>query len=137
MRIAIPFDKESGQVAAQFEDAASFKLFDLVGESIVTDRTLPSFGRGAAAMMEFLKAARADVLVCGGITGESRRALAGEGLVSYPGFGGKADDLALAFASGSLQKSMSSECAGCSEGCGEGECPHHSHGDGGCGHHSH
>ena len=43
------------------------------------------------------------------------------------GFGGKVDDLARAFATGSLQQSVGGECEGCSENCGEGECPHHSH----------
>ncbi len=133
MRIAIPFDKDSGQVAAQFEEAASFKLYTLVNDSIASDLTLPSFGKGAASMLEFLRTAKADVLICGGITGEARKALADAGLVSYPGFGGRADDLARAFASGSLQQSMSGECAGCTEGCGEGGCPHHH--DGRCEHH--
>ena len=134
MRIAIPFDKESGQVAPQFEDAAGFKLYNLVNGEILSDLTLPSFGNGSAAMLDFLKTANADVLICGGITGESRRAVSAAGFASYPGFGGKADDLAAAFASGALQQSMSGECAGCTEGCGEGGCPHHSHGGEGCEH---
>lgn len=136
MRIAIPFDKASGQVAMQFEDAAAFKLYNLENNAIISDLTLPSFGSGSAAMLDFLKAAKADILICGGITGDSRRALSTAGLVSYPGFGGAADTLAQAFATGSLQQSMSGECAGCTEGCGEGGCPHHSHGDGACEHHN-
>ena len=135
MRIAIPMEKESGQVASQFDEATAFKLYNLVNNEIVSDLTLPSFGTGSAAMLEFMKAANADVLVCNGISGQSRRALAAVGLVSYPGFGGKADDLAKAFASGSLQQSISGECAGCSESCGDGTCPHHAHGDGHCEHH--
>ena len=137
MRIAIPFEKDSGQVAPQFEEAAGFKLYNLVNNEIVSELTLPSFGSGSAAMLDFLKAANADILICGGITGDARKALASVGLVSYPGFGGKADDLARAFASGSLQQSVSGECAGCTEGCGEGGCPHHSHAEGSCAHHTH
>ena len=91
-----------------------FKLYNLVNGEIVSDLSLPSFGTGSAAMLDFLKTARADVLICGGITGEARRAVVSAGLASYPGFGGKVDDLARAFATGSLQQS-------------EGECPHHSH----------
>ena len=137
MRIAIPFEKDSGRIAPQFEEAASFKLYNLLNDVIVSDLTLPSFGSGSDAMVEFLKTARADVLICGGITGQSRRALAASGFVAYPGFGGSADDAARAFAAGSLQASMSGECAGCSENCGEEGCPHHSHAEGGCAHHSH
>ena len=134
MRIAIPFDKENGQVAPQFEETGSFKLYNLVNGEIVSDLMLPSFGTGVSAMLDFLKGAKADVLICGGISGDARRAVSSAGLASYPGFGGKADDLAAAFASGALQHSMSGECDGCTEGCGEGGCPHHVHGEAGCGH---
>ena len=98
MRIAIPFEKDSGRIAPQFEEAASFKLYNLLNDVIVSDLTLPSFGSGSDAMVEFLKTARADVLICGGITGQSRRTLAASGFVAYPGFGGSADDAARAFA---------------------------------------
>ena len=134
MRIAIPFVKDSGQVAPQFEQAAAFKLYNLVNNEIVSDLTLPSFGAGADTMLEFLKTARADVLICGGITGQARKMISAAGLASYPGFGGSADDLARAFAGGSLLKAVSGECADCKENCGEGECPHH-HGEAGCAHH--
>ena len=127
MRIAIPYVKDLGTVAPLFEEAADFRLYNLVNGEIVSDLSLPSFGTGSAAMLDFLKTARADVLICGGITGEARRAVVSAGLASYPGFGGKADDLARAFAAGSLQQSVSGECEGCSENCGEGECPHHGH----------
>ena len=137
MRIAIPYEKESGQVASRFEDAAAFKLYNLVNNEILSDLSLPSFGSGSTAMLDFLKAANADVLICSGITGEARRALTAAGIASYPGFGGKADDLAKAFSAGSLQQSMSGECAGCADSCGEGGCPHHTHGESGCAHHSH
>ena len=88
MRIAIPHT--DGQIAAEFESAASFKLFNLENGEIVSEVTLPAFGSGSEAIAEFLKIARADVLICGGITAKSRQLVMGSGLAVYPGFGGGA-----------------------------------------------
>ena len=136
MRIAIPYEKDSGQISERFDRAENVKLYMMENDKIVSELVIPAFGSGSAAMAELLRTARADVVICGGIGGEDRKALAQMGLVSYPGFGGSADDAARAFAAGSLQQAMSGECASCSEGC-EGSCPHHSHGEGGCAHHHH
>ncbi len=133
MRIAIPYVKDGGQIGEQFDSAENVKLYNLEGDRIVSELVIPSFCRGLDPMLELLKAAKADILICGGITGEARQALAVSGVMSYPGFGGAADDAARAFASGSLQQAMSGECASCAENC-DGNCPHHSHGEDGCGH---
>ena len=132
MRIAIPYD--NGNIFPHFGHAEMFKLYNLEDGQIVSGLTIPTFGSGHAAMAEFLKTARADVLICGGIGGSAQRAVASLGIAIYPGFGGSADDAVRAFASGSLQRGASHDCESCSESCGEGGCPHH-HGDGGCGHH--
>lgn len=129
MRIAIPC--ADGEIDPHFGHTETFKLYDLKDGEIVSDLTLPTFGSGHQAMAEFLRAARADVLICGGIGAEAQRILTAQGVAIYPGFGGSADDAARAFAIGALQKGAGGPCAGCSENCGEGGCPHHS--DSGCG----
>lgn len=136
MRIAIPIEKDSGQISERFGAAQSVKLYNLEGEKIVSELVIPGFGEGDEVMVELMKAAKADVLICGGIAGGARQALGSAGIVSYPGFGGAADNAARAFAAGSLQQAMSGECASCDGDC-EGGCPHHSHGGDGCGHHHH
>ena len=120
MRIAIPH--KDGQIAEVFETAAAFKLFNLENGEIVSSVALPAFGTGGEAMAEFLKAARADVLVCGGITARTRQLVAASGLAVYPGFGGSADDAARAFASGGLKHDDGHDCANCKQ-----DCAHHSH----------
>ena len=121
MRIAIPHT--DGQIAAEFESAASFKLFNLENGEIVSEVTLPAFGSGSEAMAEFLKIARADVLICGGITAKSRQLVMGSGLAVYPGFGCGADDAAKAFALGGLKHEDGHDCANCKQ-----DCAQHSHG---------
>jgi len=120
MRIAIPHT--DGQIAAEFESAASFRLFNLENGQIVSDVTLPAFGAGSESMAEFLKIARADVLICGGITARSRQLVTAAGIAVYPGFGGAAEDAARAFALGGLKHDDGHDCAHCTQ-----DCAHHSH----------
>ena len=98
MRIAVPFDKAAGTIAEQFERTEAFRLYNLENGQIVSSLSLPAFGTGNEAMAEFLKTARADVVICGGITARGRQLLGSEGIAVYPGFGGSADDAAQAFA---------------------------------------
>ena len=121
MRIAIPHT--DGQIAEAFESAGSFKLFNLENGQIISEVTLPAFGSGGESMAEFLKIARADVLICGGITAKSRQLVMGSGLAVYPGFGGSADDAARAFAQGGLKHDDGHDCAHCKQ-----DCAQHNHG---------
>ena len=122
MRIAIPFDKAGGSITEQFESTDTFKLYNLEDGKIVSELTVPAFGQGNEALSEFLKTARADVLICGGITAAGRRLLGAAGIAVYPGFGGGADDAARAFAVGGLRHEEGHDCAHCTQ-----DCEHHSH----------
>ena len=87
MRIAVPFDKAAGTIAEQFDRTEAFRLYNLENGQIVSSLSLPAFGTGNEAMAEFLKTARADVVICGGITARGRQLLGAEGIAVYPGFG--------------------------------------------------
>ena len=120
MRIAIPFDKADGAIAADFAGAADIRLYTLEGTQIVSTLSLPAFGQGGEAVLDTMKAAKADVLICGGITRAHRQAAAAAGIMVYPGFGGSADDAARAFAAGSLTHGEGHDCANCTR-----DCDHH------------
>ena len=122
MRIAVPFDKAAGTIAEQFDRTEAFRLYNLENGQIVSSLSLPAFGTGNEAMAEFLKTARADVVICGGITARGRQLLGSEGIAVYPGFGGSADDAAQAFAAGSLSHGEGHDCAHCTQ-----DCSHHGH----------
>ena len=122
MRIAIPYNAADGGIAGDFAQAASFKLYNIEGDKIVSDLSIPAFGAGAEAMLDTLRAAKADVLICGGITRQARQMVASAGMMSYPGFGGSADDAARAFAVGGLRHEDGHDCANCTH-----DCDHHHH----------
>lgn len=128
MRIAIP--TENGKIFSPFTEAKSFTLYNLEGGRVVSSVSIPTFGGGSAGMKELLHSARADVVICGGITGEAQKALGEASIAVYPGLGGAADDAAAAFAAGALQRGHNHDCAACAEA---GGCPH-IHGEDGCPH---
>ena len=122
MRIAVPYSKASGEIAPAFTEAESFRLYNVEGDKIVSDLAIPAFGAGEQAMLETLRAARADVLICGGITKSARKLVAAAGIAAWPGFGGSADDAARAFVTGGLKHDEGHDCANCTR-----DCDHHHH----------
>ena len=122
MRIAVPYSKASGEIAPAFAEAESFRLYNVEGDKIVSDLAIPAFGAGEQAMLETLRSARADVLICGGITKSARKLVAAAGIAAWPGFGGSADDAARAFVTGGLKHDEGHDCANCTR-----DCDHHHH----------
>ena len=124
MRIAVPYNKADGAIAEDFAEAEAVMLYMLEGDDIVSTLSVPAFGSGAEAVLDTLRTAKADVLICGGITRAARQAAAAAGIMTCPGFGGSADDAARAFASGGLKQDEGHDCANCSH-----DCDHHHHHD--------
>ena len=122
MRIAIPYNKADGEIAPAFAETECFKLYNAEGDKIVSDLSIPAFGAGEQSMLDTLQAARADVLICGGITKNARKLVAAAGIAAWPGFGGRADDAAKAFVTGALKHGEGHDCANCSH-----DCDHHHH----------
>ena len=84
-------------------------------------------GSGHGALAGFLNQCGAQVLICGGIGGGARNALAEAGIQLYPGACGDADAQVEAFLAGSLNYDPDTVCAH----------HEHEHGNGGCGEHTH
>ena len=121
MRIAVTY--ENGQVFQHFGHCARFKLYDVSGGEVTAARVVDAAGSGHGALAGFLKDHGADALICGGIGGGARAALAGAGITLYPGASGDADACVAALLDGSLNYQPDIQCS------------HHHEGDGDCGHH--
>ena len=81
-------------------------------------------GSGHGALAGFLKNNGADTLICGGIGGGARMALADAGIKLYPGASGDADQAVAALLNGSLNYDPDTMCS------------HHHEGDHDCGSHN-
>lgn len=121
MKIAVAY--ENGGVFQHFGHTAEFKLYDVDGGKVVGSEVVGTNGQGHGALAGFLKAAGVDALVCGGIGGGARSALAGAGISVYGGVTGSADEAAAALAGGRLAYDPDARCShhdegghGCSDG---------------------
>ncbi len=132
MRIAVTY--QNGEVFQHFGQTEQFKLYDVADGKIVNEQIVDTDGVHHDALAGFLKAAEADVLLCGGIGAMGRAAVAEVGIRLYPGVEGPANEAAKAFLAGTLQYDPDARCDHHHEHHGEGHaCGHHHGGD--CTHH--
>lgn len=137
MRIAVTY--ENGNIFQHFGRTEQFKLYDVEDGKIVKTEVVSTNGSGHGALAGVLSAAKADVLICGGIGGGAQRALAESGIELYGGVSGDANQAVNAFVAGNLAFDPDVHCAhhdhehgskahacgdhGCGEhGCGHGHC---------------
>ena len=127
MKIAVTY--ENGQVFQHFGHTGQFKVYEVEDRKVVSSAVLPTNGSGHGALAGFLRERGVDTLICGGIGGGARTALAEAGITLYPGASGEADAQVAALLAGSLSYDPDTVCAH-HEGHGEGhDCGSHS-----CGH---
>lgn len=122
MKIAVTY--EDGMVFPHFGHTAQFKIYEAEGGKLLSGVVVPTGGSGHGALAGFLAAQGVDALICGGIGGGARTALAQAGIALYPGVSGLADAAAQALAEGRLVYDPAAQCA-----------DHDHHHGGGCGHH--
>ena len=129
MKIAVPY--ENGQIFQHFGHTAQFKLYEVENNAVVSSQIVDTNGSGHGALAGLLAANQVNALVCGGIGGGARTALAAAGIAVYAGVTGSADAAAAALAAGSLSFDPDAVCAH-HEHHGEGhDCGSHGHD---CGH---
>ena len=127
MKIAVTY--ENGQVFQHFGHTGQFKVYEVADGKVVSSAVLPTNGSGHGALADSLRERGVDTLICGGIGGGARTALAEAGITLYPGASGEADAQVAALLAGSLSYDPDTVCAH-HEGHGEGhDCGSHS-----CGH---
>lgn len=132
MRIAVTY--ENGEVFQHFGHTAQFKLYDVQDGKVVSSQVVDTNGSGHGALAGILQAVKADALICGGIGGGARMALAEAGIELYGGVSGSADQAVEALLSGALHFDPDVHCGhhdhehggephACGEhGCGHGSC---------------
>ncbi len=126
MKIAVTY--ENGQVFQHFGHTEQFKIYDTEDGKILSARVVDTNGSGHGALAGFLKAHDVDTLICGGIGGGARTALAQAGIAIFPGAAGNVDEQAAALLAGRLQYDPDTLCDHHGHEHHGGEC----HGHDGC-----
>ena len=123
MKIAVTY--ENGQVFQHFGHTEQFKVYDVVDGKITGSQVVDTNGQGHGALAGFLSNGNIDVLICGGIGGGARNALAEAGIKLFPGAQGDADAQVESYLAGTLNYDPDTMCT------------HHDHSHGDCGGHGH
>ena len=125
MKIAVTYD--NGNIFQHFGKTENFKVYEVEDNQVVSSEVIGSNGTGHGALAGLLSEQGVDVLICGGIGGGARTALAEAGIALYPGARGAADAQAEALLAGTLAYDPDTTCA---------HHEHHGEGHEGChGHH--
>ena len=131
MRIAVTYADDF--VFQHFGHTAQFKIYDVQNGRVVASEIIDTNGSGHGALTALLSGLQIDALICGGIGGCARTALAASGIRLFGGVSGSADAAVEALVSGNLMYNPNVQCNHHGE---------HHHGEGhtcgsyGCGSHS-
>ncbi|MCU6762911.1 nitrogenase cofactor biosynthesis protein NifB [uncultured Roseburia sp.] len=132
MKIAVTY--ENGSVFQHFGHTEQFKVYEVEDGKVVNSKVVDTNGSGHGALGGFLADLGVEVLICGGIGGGARNALAECGITLYPGAQGLADGQVAAFLAGTLNYDPDTVCKDHAHAEGEG-C--HDHSSESCGHGCH
>lgn len=86
MKIAVSY--ENGQIFQHFGHTERFKIYEVEQGKVRLATTVNTNGSGHGALADILKKLGVDTLICGGIGGGARRALAEAGIQLYGGVTG-------------------------------------------------
>ena len=130
VKIAVTY--ENGQVFQHFGHTEQFKVYEIQDGKVISQQVVDTNGSGHGALAGFLRERDVEALICGGIGGGARTALAQAGIQLYPGVTGDADGAVEALLAGRLAYNPDTLCNHHGEHH-EGDCHGHSHD---CGHHA-
>ena len=131
-KIAVTY--ENGQVFQHFGHTEKFKVYDVADGAVTSAAILSAGGSGHGALAGLLSDSGVDTLICGGIGGGARMALAQAGIQLYGGVSGDADQAVADLLSGKLAYDPAAECRHHDEHHGHDCGGHHDHHCGGHGH---
>ena len=133
MRIAVTY--ENGQIFQHFGHTEQFKVYDAEGGKVVSAQVVDTNGSGHGALAGVLSALQVDTLICGGIGGGARTALAAAGIRLCGGVSGDADSAVAALLAGTLAFDPDVHCGHHDHRHQEGGCGEHGCGSHSCGEH--
>ena len=109
MKIAVTYKEE--EVFQHFGQSEQFKLYEVENDKITSSEIIDTNGNGHGALATFLKEKGIDILICGGIGGGARSALAEADIKLFPGAKGNADLQVESFLKGNLIYDPDTACA--------------------------
>lgn len=109
MKIAVTYD--NGQIYQHFGHTEKFKIYEVENGAVISAVVADTEGQGHGALASFLAQKGVDTLICGGIGGGARMALAAAGIKLYGGVSGECDAAVNDLLGGALEYDPDIECA--------------------------
>ena len=100
MKIAVTYN--NGQIFQHFGHTETFKVYQVEDGKVASSAILDSSGSGHGALASLLRSQGVDALICGGIGGGAKTALAQAGVTLYGGVSGSADQAVADLLAGKL-----------------------------------
>ena len=129
MKVAVTY--KDGEIFQHFGHCEEFKMYEVEEGNIKSSEVVSAVGSGHGALAGFLKEHGVQTLICGGIGGGARMALAEENIELYPGAAGDADASVEALLKGVLAYNPDVMCShhhGEGHNCGNHSCGEDKHG---------
>lgn len=117
---------ENGEVFQHFGHTSEFKIYTVEDGNIKGTEIVPTNGNGHSLLADFLLLNGVSTLICGGIGGGAKMALAEKGIELRGGVSGNADEKVKEYLNGSLAFNADIECT-----------HHHDHDHENCSEHDH
>lgn len=108
MKIAVTY--ENGNVFQHFGHTETFKLYDIENNTIKSEQTVSTNGRGHGELVKFLSENGVDTLICGGIGGGAKASIEETGIKLYGGVNGSADEAVKQLLAGTLNFDSNVHC---------------------------
>ena len=127
MKIAVTYD--NGEVFQHFGRTENFKVYEIEDNKVISSEVISSNGVGHGALAGVLADRNVKALICGGIGGGAKSALADAGITVYGGVSGKVDDAVNALLNHTLVYNPDIACSHHHEEGGSHNCngEHHCH----------
>ena len=110
MKIAVTYEKESGNVFQHFGKTQYFKLYEIENGQVLNSQVIDNGGNGHHALPPYLKSLGVETLILGNRGQGAIDAIAASGLKEIPGITGSADEAAALFAKGQLEGNFEAKC---------------------------
>ena len=124
MKIAVTYD--NGNIFQHFGKTENFKVYEVEDNQVVSSEVIGSNGTGHGALAGLLSEQGVDVLICGGIGGGAKMALAQKNISVFGGVTGETRKVVEDYLAGTLLFNANAECA-----------DHHHHDHENCSEHDH
>ena len=120
MKIAVTY--ADGLIYQHFGHTPAFKIYEVEASMVLAARIVQTDGSGHSALADFLRQQDVDVLICGGLGGCAKDALAQSGIRLFGGVSGDADDAVEALLMGDLDYDPCAHCDHHDHSCGTHSC---------------